>query len=70
ETLRCYFINRPDSPYFESDLFKSLLTFTQTSMNNAHFKQVGKLFVLVIKDIPTMEDCHRVLQKMYSGVVK
>jgi len=70
ETMRCYFINRPDSPYFESDLFKSLLAFTQTSMNNAHFKQVGKLFVLVIKDIPTMEDCHRVLQKMYNGVVK
>ncbi len=69
-TLRSYFINRPDSPYFESELFKSLLAFTQTSMNNAHFKQVGKLFVLVIKDIPTMEYCHRVLQKMYKGVVK
>jgi transcription-repair coupling factor (superfamily II helicase) len=69
-TLRCYFINRPDSPYFESTLFKNLLAFTQTSMNNAHFKQVGKLFVLVIKDIATMEDCHRVLQKMHSGVVK
>lgn len=68
-TLRCYFINRPDSPYFESSLFKNLLAFTQTSMNNAHFKQVGKLFVLVIKDIATMEDCHRVLQKMHSGVV-
>ena len=68
-TLRCYFINRPDSPYFESALFKNLLAFTQTSMNNAHFKQVGKLFVLVIKDIATMEDCHRVLQKMHSGVV-
>ena len=67
-TLRCYFINRPDSPYFESALFKNLLAFTQTSMNNAHFKQVGKLFVLVIKDIATMEDCHRVLQKMHSGV--
>ncbi len=67
-TLRCYFINRPDSPYFESTLFKNLLAFTQTSMNNAHFKQVGKLFVLVIKDIATMEDCHRVLQKMHSGV--
>ena len=67
-TLRCYFINRPDSPYFESTLFKNLLAFTQSSMNNAHFKQVGKLFVLVIKDIATMEDCHRVLQKMHSGV--
>jgi transcription-repair coupling factor (superfamily II helicase) len=70
ETLRCFFINRPDSPYYESAIFKGLLSYTQTAMNNAHFKQVGKLFVLVIKDVPTMEDCHRVLQKMYSGVVK
>ena len=27
-TLRCYFINRPDSPYFESDLFKDCLLYT------------------------------------------
>jgi transcription-repair coupling factor (superfamily II helicase) len=23
DTLRCYFINRPDSPYFESETFKA-----------------------------------------------
>jgi transcription-repair coupling factor (superfamily II helicase) len=69
ETLRCYFINRPDSPYFESDLFKNLLSFTQTAMNNAHFKQVGKLFILIIKDIKNMERCLQVLQKMETGVL-
>ncbi|MEN9697013.1 MAG: transcription-repair coupling factor [Bacteroidota bacterium] len=68
-TLRCFFINRPDSPYFESDTFKNLLAFTQTSMNNAHFKQVGKTFILIIKDINGMEACARVLQKMVGGVV-
>ena len=51
DTMRCFFINRPDSPYFESDTFKDLLGFTNTSMNNAHFKQVGKTFILIIKDI-------------------
>src|SRR5258705_768887 len=29
DILRCYFINRPDSPYFESDIFKNTLDFLQ-----------------------------------------
>jgi len=68
ETMRCFFINRPDSPYFESETFKNLLAFTNTSMNNAHFKQVGKTFILVIKDIKGMEACFRTLTKMYNGI--
>jgi transcription-repair coupling factor (superfamily II helicase) len=68
-TMRCFFINRPDSPYFESDTFKNLLAFTNTSMNNAHFKQVGKTFILVIRDINGMEACYRTLTKMYNGVL-
>jgi len=69
ETMRCFFINRPDSPYFESETFKNLLGFTNTSMNNAHFKQVGKTFILVIKDIKGMEACYKVLYKIYNGVI-
>jgi transcription-repair coupling factor (superfamily II helicase) len=69
ETMRCFFINRPDSPYFESETFKNLLAFTNTSMNNANFKQVGKTFILVIRDIKGMEACYRTLTKMYNGVV-
>ena len=70
ETLRCFFINRPDSPYYESDIFKGLLSFTQTAMNNAHFKQVGKTFILIIKDIKSMEHCFATLTKIHHGVVK
>ena len=69
ETMRCFFINRPDSPYFESETFKNLLAFTNTSMNNAHFKQVGKTFILVIRDVKGMDACYRVLDKIYKGVV-
>ncbi len=68
DTMRCFFINRPDSPYFESDTFKDLLGFTNTSMNNAHFKQVGKTFILIIKDIQGMEACFSTLHKMYTGI--
>ena len=70
DTMRCFFINRPDSPYFESETFKNLLAFTNTSMNNAHFKQVGKTFILVIKDIKGMEACFRTLTKMYNGIFR
>ena len=67
-TMRCFFVNRPDSPYFESETFKNLLTFTNTSMHNANFKQVGKTFILVIRDIKGMEACYRTLTKMHNGI--
>jgi transcription-repair coupling factor (superfamily II helicase) len=69
DTMRCYFINRPDSPYFESAIFKNLLNYTQTAMNNANFKQVGKLFILVIRDITSMNACWHVMQKIHKGVM-
>jgi transcription-repair coupling factor (superfamily II helicase) len=69
ETLRCFFINRPDSPYYESSIFKGLLSYTQTTMNNAHFKQVGKTFILIIKDIKSMEHCFATLTKIHHGVL-
>jgi transcription-repair coupling factor (superfamily II helicase) len=69
DILRCFFINRPDSPYFESDTFKNLIEFTNTSMNNAHFKQVGKTFILIIRDIQGMKVCLQVLTKMHKGIM-
>jgi transcription-repair coupling factor (superfamily II helicase) len=69
EILRCFFINRPDSPYYESAIFKGLLSYTQTAMNNAHFKQVGKTFILIIKDVKSMEHCFATLTKIHHGVV-
>lgn len=69
ETVRCFFINRPDAPYFESVTFKQLLLFAQTSMNTAHFKQAGKNFILIIKDIKGMSECYRLLNKIHTGVL-
>jgi len=68
-TLRCYFINRPDSPYFESDLFKKILAWLQTSTNKARLKQTGRLFLLVADDIRNMEAMHRFLSQMHKGVL-
>jgi transcription-repair coupling factor (superfamily II helicase) len=68
-TLRCYFINRPDSPYFESELFKKLLAYLQTGTNKARLKQAGKMFLLVVDQIQGMEAMQRFLTLMHKEVI-
>lgn len=70
DTLRCYFINRNDSPYFESELFKNILAYLQTGTNKARLKQAGKNFLLVVDDIKDMDAMHRFLQLMHDGVMR
>lgn len=64
EKLRCYFINNPDSPYFESPTFNHLLTYIQTRVNNAKLRQVGKNFILAVDKIGSMSDLYDFLKAM------
>ncbi|MCB0777893.1 MAG: transcription-repair coupling factor, partial [Chitinophagaceae bacterium] len=66
ETLRCFFINRPDSPYFESDLFQKIIQFLQTGTNKAKLKQTGRLFLLIVNDVKDMEAVFSFLKKMHE----
>jgi transcription-repair coupling factor (superfamily II helicase) len=70
DVLKCYFINKPDSPYFESDLFKNILDFLQTGTNKARLRQVGKLFMLVAEPVRAMQEVHLFLQRMHEKVKK
>lgn len=67
-SLKCYFINKPDSPYFESETFKRILSFLQTQTNKARLKQVGKLFLLIVDSVSTMKDIHSFLKRMNEYV--
>jgi len=70
ETLRCYFINKHDSPYFESQTFQQILSFIQTGTNKAKLKQAGKLFVMIVEKIKTMEELHSFLTIMHRFCCK
>ncbi|MEP7373530.1 MAG: transcription-repair coupling factor [Chitinophagaceae bacterium] len=65
-TLRCYFINRPDSHYFESAIFNSILNYLQTGTNKARLKQNGKLFMLIAEPVKTMEELYRFLSGLHK----
>ena len=69
DSLRCYFINRPDSPYFESDIFRLILEYLQKHTNKARLKQAGKHFLLVVDDIRSMADLLGFLRRMSAFVL-
>lgn len=68
-TLRCYFVNNPDSPYFESPVFNALLHYVQTRTNRARLKQTGKNFMLIVDEVRKMDDLYRFLLDMRTTIV-
>lgn len=70
DIMRCYFIDKNDSPYFESNLFKNILQFLQTGTNKARLKQVAKNFLLVVEPIKSMNAMLEFLQKMHRAAVE
>jgi transcription-repair coupling factor (superfamily II helicase) len=68
EVLKCYFINRPDSPYFESQVFHNILQYLQTGTNKARLRQVGKMFMLIVSPIQNMKDMLQFLARMHAQV--
>ncbi|MCU7548467.1 transcription-repair coupling factor [Chitinophagaceae bacterium LB-8] len=68
DTLRCYFINRPDSPFFESETFHAILGYLQTGTNKARLKQVGKLFLLIAEPVKSMQELYDFLKRMHNEV--
>ncbi len=70
ETMRCYFVNKNDSPYFESDIFKNILSYLQTETNKGRLKQAGKNFLLVVDEIKNMQAMLGFLKRMHDRVLK
>ena len=69
DALKCYFINRPDSPYFESATFNAILQYLQTGTNKARLKQVGKLFYIVVEPANDMQEAYSFLKRMHLEVI-
>jgi transcription-repair coupling factor (superfamily II helicase) len=65
-TLRCFFINRPDSPFFESGIFQKIIRFLQTETNKAKLKQTGRLFMLIANEMKSMDEMHNFLRDMHA----
>ncbi len=69
DTLRCFFVGNPESPYFQSDTFNAILRFLQVGTHLAQLKQVGKNGILVVSSIRSMSDLHAFLSAMHRFVL-
>jgi transcription-repair coupling factor (superfamily II helicase) len=70
QTLRCYFVNNPDSPYFTSATFNAILFHLQNRTNKSHLKQVGKNFLLVTENVTCMEEVRTLLAGMLQTIIE
>jgi transcription-repair coupling factor (superfamily II helicase) len=70
ELLRCFFINRPDSPYFESETFNGIITYLQTQTRHGQLKQNGRNFLLVVTSVKNMEAVHGFLSGIWAYLQK
>jgi transcription-repair coupling factor (superfamily II helicase) len=68
QTLKCFFVNKPDSPYFESEVFQKLLGYMQKETNKARLKQTGKNFLLVVDDVKTMKSLFLFLERVQKFI--
>jgi transcription-repair coupling factor (superfamily II helicase) len=68
--LRCYFINKNDSPYFESEVFKNIMQYLQTGTNKSQIEAAWKNFLLVVNDVDDMKMMLEFLKRMHSAVIK
>ncbi len=66
--VRCYFINNPDSPYFQSNTFNGILHYIQTVTNLGQLKQVGKNFLLIFKEMDDIFILENMLRDMAEKV--
>ncbi len=67
--VKFYFVNRPDSKYFESDTFKNILDYIQKQTRQARLRQNGKLFMLVLSEMDSMKKLLEFMQRMYGAVM-
>lgn len=66
KTLRCYFVNNPDSPYFESEIFNRMLAYLQKHTNKARLKQTGRNFLLIHEEVEGMTMLHTFLTRLHA----
>ena len=63
DTLKCFFVNNPDSPYFDSDVFQQkVMRWVQFGTNKAKLKQTGRNFMLIVDDVDSMDKLEQTLK--------
>ncbi|HMU99009.1 MAG TPA: transcription-repair coupling factor [Chitinophagales bacterium] len=67
--LRCYFLDNPNSPYYESGNFGKVMQYIQEGKKRCILKQNGNNLILTYENIHTMNSAEKILQDIVSAVL-
>ncbi|HNS11802.1 MAG TPA: transcription-repair coupling factor [Bacteroidia bacterium] len=59
-----YFVTNPASPFYQSEIFSSILKYVQTNSQKVRLKEEKKKLSLTIRDIATVEAANTILKKL------
>ena len=66
--LRCYFLDNPKSPYYESPYFPKVMDHIQNSKKKCTLKQSGNSLILVYDNIKTMHETEMIFKEIDEKV--
>lgn len=68
--LRCYFVLNPQSPYYESEMFKKVMQFVTGAgkQNQLSLKQTPKSLIMVRENVRTLQGARRILELIEGKV--
>jgi transcription-repair coupling factor (superfamily II helicase) len=62
--MHLYFVNNPDSPYFQSEAFGLILDYVSNHPQNCRFHEVNGKRSIIIADVPTVTEAVKLLSQM------
>ena len=65
--MHLYFVNNPDSPYFQSEAFGLILDYVSSHPQNCRFHEVGGKRAIIIADVPTVTQAVSLLSQMLQN---
>jgi transcription-repair coupling factor (superfamily II helicase) len=70
--LRCYFVENPQSPFYESELFNNILSYVAArgERKGLSFKKSSRHFILIKDGVKSLRQAHSVLEKLKEQVVR
>jgi transcription-repair coupling factor (superfamily II helicase) len=64
--LRCYFIENPNSPFYNSPFFGKVMSFVQTQQRKANLKQSKDSLILVYDQVFSMRKAEKILEELLA----
>ena len=66
--LRCYFIENPESPYYDMPVFGNVINIIQQQKHKAHLKQSNQNLILIYDHVKSMQEAEQIFVELVKNL--